>query len=831
MTDSETILDREIIGLFRSKYAAFAVSANARAIPDARDGLKPVARRILYTAKQDAPSTRGTVKSAAIVGSALGRYHPHGDASVYDAMARMTRDFQNTVPLIFGHGNFGAIDGSGAAAARYTEAKLDPQADWLVMDGVDDGSVPHSPNYDGRLTEPELMPVKMPMLLLNGVPGGTIGVGFASQVPPHNAAELAEASKYVLRCMAAGEEPSVAQIMALMPGPDFPTGGLVGSPADVAEYYSTGQGGLKLRSRIEIDDNESGRGGARIVITAIPFGLTTEAIVTDVANAAYGKRDEKTRTRSEPTVPEVKDVRDETTKDRRTKEVRVRIVIDLKQGEDPRVALEKLMRYTRIETTMGVNMTGLDPDGQPLTLSVVEAIRRWADFRAECVRRQSGAELGRVRDREHVVVGLLAAIPRINLVIKAIREAKDEEAAVRELRAVVPCTTKQAEAILAMQLRRLTGLRREELESEAAALAERVQHLLRLLTEPMAIVEQMTAELDETARRLGRPRRTEVTVLTANADPRALVVEENCLVSVTGRGYLKRLPADEFRVQNRNTKGKQGAKVRADDVLQSVAGCHSHDRLYAVTDGGAVVRLEAHEIPVTTGSGRHAANLGFEDGELVRGVLVSPYPVPEADQAVFATVDGEVKRVQMPDLDSKMTKRLVFYKSSADRGIAGAIQLPGATGDVFLASAHGLGTRFAPDDVRLTKRDSGGVRGMDLREDDSVISIGRIDSEDQLILCVTSDAIGKRVASTQFPTQGRGGKGRILIKPRPGATLVKALVVTDADTVLIATKNGHTVRIRVGDVKELGRSAMGVKLVALNEGDRVVSAAILPLDE
>ena len=495
------------------------------------------------------------------------------------------------------------------------------------------------------------------------------------------------------------------------------------------------------------------------------------------------------------------------------------------------MALEKLLQNTRLQTTFSVNMTLLDDNGQPVTIGIVEAITRWANFRAECVRRQSAAELERVRDREHVVKGLLAAAPKIDKVIKVIREAKDEETANAGLRALIPCTSKQADAILAMQLRRLTGLRQDELSAEATSLSQRGEHLLRLLTDQTAIIEQMEGELDDVVAKLGRPRRTQVVDLSVNADPRALVVEENCLVSVTGRGYLKRLPADEFRVQNRNTKGKQGAKVKADDVLQSVEGCSSHDRLFAVTDGGAVIRLEAHEIPVTSGAGRHAANLGFEDGELVKGVLVSQYPVPEQAQAVFATVDGEVKRTLMSELDSRVTKRLVFYKSAAERDIAGAVQLPTGSGDVFLASAHGQGTRFSPEDVRLSKRDSGGVRGMDLREDDAVVSIGRIDDENsELILCVTSDAIGKRVPVNLFPVQGRGGKGRILIRPRPGATLVQALVVTENDTVLIATKNGHTVRIRVGDVRELGRSAMGVKLVNLGEGDRVVSAAILPAD-
>ena len=824
-----TIIEHEASDLMRDKYSAFAASSNARAIPDMRDGLKPVHRRVLYTAKQDAPSSRQTVKSATIVGSCLGKYHPHGDVSVYDAMSRMTRDFVATMPLVFGHGNHGAIDGSSAAAQRYTEAKLDPQADWVVMDGVDEGAVPHAPNYDGRLTEPELLPVKIPLLILNGVAAGTIGVGFASQIPPHNANELAAACILVLDAMINGEEPSLMEIMRVMPGPDFPTGGFVSSPTEIAQMYATGRGSMRVRSKIDIEGDAKTRGGATIVISEIPFGLTTSNLVEAISDAANGKRDKTGKGRLEPSIPEIRSARDETTVDRRTKRVNVRIVIELKQGEDPNVVAEKLVRNTDVETTFAANMIALDPNGLPVIVTLVEAITSWANFRAECIGRQAGARLSKQSDRLHVIKGLLLAIPMITKVVTLIKDAADEPSALQGLRTLIGCTTKQAEAILAMQLRRLTGLRKAELDNEQTELEADIEYQLTLMTDQAAVITKMKDELKEVARRVGKPRKTEVCYLGDALNARDLVVEEDCLVSITGRGYLRRLPADEFRIQNRATKGRRGAKVKDDDMLLSVVGCNSHDRMFAITNAGYAVKLEAHEIPITNGNGRHAANLGFEEGELVKEVVVTSYPVPELSQVVVATMDGDVKRTMLSELDGTRGKRLRFFATAADRHIAGAIQLPNGEGDVFLASAHGFGIRMTPDDIRLTQRNAGGIRGMALREDDCVISIGRIDSAEQLILCITNDGIGKRVASDQFPNQIRGGKGRILIKPRPGTILLKALVVTDSDTVLIATKNGHTVRIRVGDIRELGRSAMGSRLITLNDGDEVVSAAVLPL--
>jgi DNA gyrase subunit A len=823
----ENIIDGDLATLFADKYAVFAISSNARAIPDARDGMKPVHRRILYEAMRSAPSSKATVKSASIVGSVLARWHPHGDASVYDALCRLAREHINNVLLITPQGSVGAIDGSGAAAPRYTEMKLSPIADWLVLDGVDDGAVPHRPNYDGRFTEPALLPAKLPTVLLNGVPGGSIGVGFASQIPPHNSAELARAARVVVRAMVEGREATVSEILAVMPGPDFPTGGLLSGPAEIAAAYTTGQGSMRMRGEAVIEDGE-GRSGGRIVFTSIPYGLTTDGVLGSIGDAAAGRRDPKTKQRGEPVVPEVREVRDETTKDRASGEVRVRIVVDLKQGEDPGIVLEKLYKHTAAESAFSMNATVLDESGQPVVMSVVQLIQSWANFRADCVTRLAAAELARDRERQHVLEGLVAAIGCIDDVVAAVKESPNETEAVAKLRALINITTKQAEAILTMQLRRLTGLRRDELEAEAAALGVEIDRLLGLLTDPAQVVAHIEAELAEAERRLVRPRRTKIVSFAAQ-DARDFVLPEQVLLAVTGRGYLKRTSIEEFRAQNRGGKGRRGATLKSDDFLNAVVSCHSHDRLHAITDSGVVVRLEAHEVP-EGGSGRHAANLGFETDEKVKALLAAPWPIPEDAEVVVATVSGEVKRVRLADLSSKMTKRLVFFRSSANDDIAGGILLENG-GDVFLASDRGIGTRFSPSDIRLTKRDSGGVRGMDLISGgDRVVSIGKIESEDQLILCVTSDAIGKRVSSSQFPTQGRGGKGRILIKPKPGAKLVEALIVRDSDNVLIATELGMTVRLRVGDVKELGRSAMGVKLVSLKDGDRVVSAAVLPAE-
>jgi DNA gyrase subunit A len=822
------IIDGDLTELFKSNYTKFALSANARAIPDARDGCKPVHRRILLTAKTTAPSSRNTIKSARIVGTTLAEYHPHGDASVYDALCRMTQNFANNLVLIQGQGNFGAIDGSSASAQRYTEAKLHPLADAILMDGVNEGAVPLERNYDNSLDEPVLLPAKIPLLLLNGSPRGSIGVGFATCIPPHNAKELVNATKYVLQCLVDNSEPSIDKILSLIPGPDFPTGAIIGSPTAIKKAYISGNGILTMRSEAVIEEAK-GRSGAKIIITSIPYGLFTEDLKVEIIEAAIGKKDPKTKQRKDPTVPEVKKAQDETTLDRVTKKTVVRLVIELKAGADPSVVLEKLMQNTNLMCTFAVNMVALNEHGQPIQLSVIDAITRWAEFRIECIRRQSSVELEKNQDRLHVISGLQQAIPQINEVIELIKSSNTEAEAILGLRELVPCTTKQAEAILSMQIRRLLGLRQEELQNESNSLMERNDYLIGLLIDRSAVTNKINEELDQIAIKLSRPRQTKIQDIGSGAiDTRLLVSSEECLVSITGRGYLKRMSASDFQTQLKGGIGKKGAKVKDNDILQSVISCHSHDRLFAVTDQGAVIRLEAHEIP-TNGSGRHAANLGFNENEFVKNILPTIWPIPVESQAVFADLQGGVKRVMMSNLHSNMTKRLIFYKSDKIKDIVGGVSLSEENeSDIFLASASGLGTRIKPSDIRLTQRNGSGVIGMVLKEDDYLVSIGKIDNDEQLILCCTSDGIGKRVASSEFPVQNRGGKGRILIKSKAGGVLVQALVVKESDTVLIATKLGQTVRIKVSEIRELGRVAMGSKLITLREGDEVISAAVLP---
>jgi DNA gyrase subunit A len=825
---NEKILNKEITNLFKTKYAMFAISSNARSIPSAKDGFKPVHRRILYQAKQTAPSSRGTVKSASIVGGCLANYHPHGDSSVYDAMCRMARVFVNQLPYIQSHGNVGAIDGSNAAAQRYTECKLHPNADWMVIEGVDDGAVPFDPNYDNRLKEPRYLPVKLPNLLLNGVPGGSIGVGYASQIPPHNPIELVNASKYVLACLANGEEPSLDELLTYMPGPDFPTGALISSPIDIKNAYATGQGILKIRSRSSIETNNR---SSQIIINEIPFGLTTDILVQDITDAATGRKDNKTKQKADPLVPEIKDVRDETAINKQTKLVEVRLVIDLKAGENPDIVLEKLFKFTKLETSFSVNMIALDEQNRPILFNLIDAIIYWADFRSDCIKRQASYELEKYREREHVIQGLLKAIPNIDRVVKIIKEAKTEESASLELCRVLKITSKQAEAILAMQLKRLTNLRSDELKNEAVKLGGLIEYRLKLLTDPLEIILKIDSELDSIIQKLNYPRKTDIINLGTNLDAKLLVPSEDCLVSITGQGYLKRFNVNEFRTQLKGGRGRKGAKTKKDDILLSLISCHSHDRLFAITNNGAVIRLEAHEIPIGGSSaGRHAANLGFQENELVCSILQTSLPIPEESQAVFGAIDGSVKRVLLSDLTSKMRERLVFYKKDFEHhDIIGGIHIPDEeASDIFLASASGLGTRFSPSEVRLTNRNGCNVKGMNLNEQDYLVSIGAISNPESLILCITSDGIGKRVGVSEFPSQNRGGKGRILIRLHENAILVQALIVTELDNVLIATKDGHTLRIQVDEIRQVGRNTSGSRLIKLNEGDYVVSAVIIP---
>jgi DNA gyrase subunit A len=748
-------------------------------------------------------------------------FHPHGNASIYDALSRMIRDYINHIPLIEGQGNHGAIDGSPAAAERYTEARLARDAEWLVLDGVGEGAVPTVSNYDESRMEPALLPVKLPMLLLNGVPSGSIGVGFASSIPPHNPTELARAALLAIRVRAARRELTVAEVLAVMPGPDLPTGGILGSPAEIAEVYRTGQGSLRLRASASIVDGD-------IVVTAIPYEETTEGIVADIGEAALGRRDLRTKARGTPQIPEVRNVRDETVKERGTGRLRVRLVIELKQGEDPDVVLEKLYRHTKLQVVMSVNLTALDVDRQPQVYSVPAVLAAWAAFREECVRRLASGRLERVRGRQHVLEGLLLALPEIDAVVRAVRSSPNDDATVAALRALLGVTTRQAEAIASMELRRLNGLRSEAMRGELVTLEERAQHLLLLLTDPAAVAEEICGELEEAIRRFPAARKTRITQL-GEQDARSLVVPGEALVTVTGRGYLRRIVAADFRAQHRGGRGKRGVRVKTDDVLHGVTACHSHDRLFAFTDSGRVARLEVHEVPEGEG-GRHAVNLGLADGELVAAALAAPWPLPDVAEVVLASDTGKVKRVALLDLSSRMTKVMNLYRGTKDETIIGAVLLPGGEGEVFLASSRGLGTRFTPGGVPLSKRDSGGVRGMDLPEGVRLVSLGRIVNDRQLLLCISSNGWGKRVASSQFPVQVRGGKGRILMKLHERVTLVAALVVNPDDDVLVASRKGMTTRVNVSEIRELGRSAMGSRVIDLAEGDEVVAAAILPSD-
>jgi DNA gyrase subunit A len=426
----------------------------------------------------------------------------------------MTRDYVNNIPYIQGQGNLGAVDGSSAAASRYTEVKLDPSADWLLMDGVDSGAVPMVPNYDQRLKEPSLLPVKIPMILLNGVPKGSIGVGFASIIPPHSVNDVAAATKYVLNCMINGENPTIDKIMETLKGPDFPTGGIVGPTSEIKKMYETGSARLIIRSKATIETNGK---SSRIIITEIPYNITTTDIVNDIAEAVVGKKDTKSKSRLPPTVPEVKAVRDETTTNRKTKKVDVRIVVDVKNNEDPNVVLEKLMQYTSLQEDFAPNMVALNSNRQPIQVNIFDIIDTWINFRAECIKRLAAADLERYRDREHVINGLLIALPMIDTVVEIIKKAKNDEDATVNLMSKLKITSRQAEAILSMQLRRLNGLRRDELAKEKDDVVAKCDYNLNLLVSQEAIVTKIIDELDDTVRRLGSPRKTQIKVYSRKA--------------------------------------------------------------------------------------------------------------------------------------------------------------------------------------------------------------------------------------------------------------------------------------------------------------------------
>jgi DNA gyrase subunit A len=780
-------------------YINYAMSViRGRAIPDVRDGLKPVQRRILYGMNElGLPPNKAHKKSARIVGEVMGKYHPHGDMAIYDTMVNMAQRFSYRYPLVDGQGNFGSIDGDTAAAMRYTEARLAPIATEFLEELGED-TVDWTPNFDDSLEEPIVLPAKVPNLLMNGAWG--ISVGMTTQIPPHNLAELVEGIITLMDDPHAG----VKELMACIPGPDFPTGGLIMGREGIEKMYRTGHGKLTMRGKATIDDD-------RIVISEIPYQIRKTTIVESIAAKVHAGQ-----------IDGVSDLRDESDREG------LRIVVDLKRSANPNVVLNQLYKYTPLERTFAATFLVI-VDGNPRTLSLKEILNSFIDFRREVVRRRTQHRLEVARKRAHILEGYRIALSSIERVIEIIRAAKDAAAAVEHLREELALSAEQTDAILKMRLSQLTSLEHEKIDAEYEEKLLAIAGYERILGSETLLDETIKKELRAIGEKYADERRTMITDENGEVDFTHLIPDYDLMVTVTQRGYVNAPRAEEFRSQGRGGKGVIGQRTKEEDYICCTAVANARHELLVFSDQRRVYRTQGYKLPSLRrdAAGKNLRTVvALEQDEVVRAILpVSDFNEVDDWYCLMATGNGIVNRNRLSDYGNVYTNGIIALNADDDDRLVDVHSTTG-DGELILASHGGKTIRFREDEVRLTRRPSRGVIGMRLEDGDYVIGMAAIERDitvDKKLLMVTERGYGKRVSLVDFPLQGRGGKGVLGIKlDRDSGPLVTIDIVSDSDEIIIITES-KVIRIVAGEINTYGRYARGVRLMQLDEDDHIVA--------
>ncbi len=777
----------------------------SRALPDVRDGLKPVHRRILYSmyAEGHRPD-RSYVKCAKVVGEVMGKFHPHGDTAIYDALARMVQDFSLRHPLISGHGNFGSPDPAmGPSAPRYTECKLAPIA-MELMAGLDEETVDFEPNYDGTETQPTVLPARFPNLLVNGSQG--IAVGMATQIPPHNLEEVIDAAVYLL------ENPSAtsADLMMFVKGPDFPTGAFVLGRSGIRDIYETGRGSIKLRAVADIVENKGSN--SQIIVTEIPYQTSVEQISAKIGALVDAK-----------VLEGIADVTDSTAQ-RGT-----RIVVDLKRDANPKVVLNNLYKHTPMQTSFAANMLAL-VDGVPRTLSLQAMLTHYIAHQVEVVTRRSQYRLRKAKEREHIVAGLLRCIDMLDLVINTIRASADRgEARTRLMETPFNFTEIQANHILDLTLGRLTRIGREELEAEMQKLILTIAELEEILGSSERLRAVIKEELTAIRDRYKNPRRTQIVSDPGNLEDEDLISDEPIVVMVTKSGYIKSLSDASFKTQGRGGRGVVGAKMKEEDLVNHIIHTTTHSYLLVFSSKGRVYRIKGYEVPRFERSARGTAIvnlLPFENEESVAAIL-DTMSFPDASELVFVTANGQVKKTPLREYDKSRRDGLIAIDlRESDRLVK--VFVATDDDDVILFSNNGQAIRFPLVEVRSTGRATSGVKGMKLKEGDRVVSGEKTDFSRETLV-VTDRGFGKRIRTRLFPRQQRGGQGVRSIKVSSDrGYVVEALFVSEEDEVLVVSSNGVTIRTQAGQIASQGRDASGVKIIQLDKDQSVTSVGLVP---
>ena len=797
-TRRERVVPRFIEEEMRESFLDYSMSVIVqRALPDVRDGLKPVHRRILYAMHEAGLAAgRPYKKSATVVGDVLGKYHPHGDMAVYEALVRMVQDFSLRYPLVDGQGNFGSIDGDNAAAYRYTEARLTALAMELLAD-IDRDTVDFAANFDDRLQEPTVLPAKFPNLLVNGSSG--IAVGMATNIPPHNLREIAAAVKLLIR----KPQCTPDELMRHVPGPDFPTGAYILGREGIRDAYRTGRGRIVMRAVIQKETRRGGR--EQLVVTALPYGVSKSKVIEQIANLARAKIDD------------ISDLRDESDRDG------MRIVIELKRGAKSQPILAQLYKQTHLQSTFGAIMLALD-HGIPRELNLKEMLERYRDHRVTVIRRRSRFELEKAQHQAHIIEGLLIALEHIDMVIAIIRESKDEAEATRELRAAFGLSELQAHAILDMRLRRLTALETEELRAELAGLREQIERLEAILASDEVQLQVLLAELEEVVKKHGDARRTTILEGADEAAVEDLVAEEQVVITLSHNAYIRRIPIGLYR--RRLSTGKALLGVDDDDFLEHVFVASTSDTLLFVTEFGQAYALDVGDVPEASGSGRGRALaqvLTLAKGDRVAALL----PVAEFNpdrSLLFLTASGTVKRTSLEQYGSIRSGGIAAMKLQDDDYLLD-VQISDGNNDVVLVTSAGRAIRFPEADIPLMGRVTQGVRGMQLRGDDGVVGMVVVRREGTLCT-ITAHGFGKRTRVADYPVQRRGGIGTITLDvSEKTGPIVGAKELLDDDELMVITASGTAQRVAAGAIPMQGRATQGKRLGDASEHDPVVEVS------
>jgi len=804
----------------KRSYLDYAMSVIiGRALPDVRDGLKPAHRRVLYAMRQmGLASNRAYRKCAKIVGEVIGNYHPHGDAPAYDTLVRLAQDFNMRYTLVDGQGNFGSVDGDPPAAYRYTEARLEGLAE-AMMDDLEKDTVDFVPNFDETTEEPTVLPTAFPNLLVNGSTG--IAVGMATNIPPHNMREVIDAVVWVIEktLMAPADAPAftreqkLKEVIRLVPGPDFPTGGIIVGRRGVQEAYVTGRGGIQVRAKAEIEQMKKGD-RQQIVVTEIPYQVNKKTLLERMADLVREK-----------VLEGISDIRDESDRDG------MRVVIELKRGEVGEVVLNNLYKHTQLQQTFGIIMLAI-VGGRPRVLNLLEIVEYFVEFRREVVRRRTEFELRKAEARAHILEGLRIALDHLDAVITLIRNSRNPAEAKVGLITQFGLSEIQSQAILDMQLQRLTGLERQKILDELAELMKLIERLRAILANQQLLLQIVVDELKAVQARFDEPRRTQILEQEGEFSIEDLIADEDVAVTVTDTGYIKRTPITTYRRQRRGGKGRIGMRTREEDVVNHLFVASTHSYLMVFSDRGRAYWLKVHEIPDVgaDGRGKSIANLvQMEPGEKVADMLA----VREFDDqhfVVMGTRNGTIKKTELSAFSNPRAGGIIAMGIEDDDAVM-AVQLSDGTSEIFIGTREGKAIRFPEDEVRAMGRTAYGVRGIQLREGDQVVAM-QVAKPGGRLLTVTERGYAKQTELGEYRVTGRGGLGvkNVEITDRNGP-VVNIAQVHDDDELLVITEQGKILRTPGNDIRTAGRATQGVRLMDLEDGDRVVSVALVPKTE